>query len=86
MALYNAFRYNYSDSQRLLADHRHRRAHDEPHLHRAAQGLQPLASPTAAARSPRPIAKEFKEPFGAAEERKKRDGFVESRRRLRRTG
>ena len=42
MALYNAYRYNYSDLTRLLADHRYRRAHDQPHLHRAAQGLQPL--------------------------------------------
>ena len=41
MAIYNAFRYNYSDLERLLADHRYRRPHDQPDLCRAPQDLQP---------------------------------------------
>lgn len=75
MALYNAFRYNYSDvvDCSLLVDIGARTTNlvfVEPR--KVFSRSIPIGGNTISAA----IAKDFSEPFGAAEERKRRDGFV----------
>ena len=75
MALYNAFRYNYADVQgcSLLIDIGARTTNlifVEPN--KVFSRSIPIGGTTFTAN----IAKEFSEPFGAAEERKRSDGFV----------
>ena len=75
MALYNAFRYNYSDVEgcSLIIDIGARSSNlifIEPHK------VFSRSIPNAGSTITQAIAKDFNEPFGAAEERKKRDGFV----------
>jgi len=75
MAVYNAFRYNYSDVQgcSLIIDIGSRTTNlifIEPH--KVFSRSIPNGGNTITAA----IAKEFQEPFAVAEERKKRDGFV----------
>ena len=75
MALYNAFRYNYSDVDgcSLIIDIGARSTNlifIEPHK------VFSRSIPNAGSTITQAIAKDFNEPFGAAEERKKRDGFV----------
>ncbi|HYR58081.1 MAG TPA: type IV pilus assembly protein PilM [Chthoniobacteraceae bacterium] len=75
MALYNAFRYNYSDVHgcSLIIDIGSRTTNlifIEPHKVFSRSIPNGGSTITAA------IAKEFQEPFAVAEERKKRDGFV----------
>ncbi|MEI8106462.1 MAG: type IV pilus assembly protein PilM [Verrucomicrobiota bacterium] len=75
MAVYNAFRYNYSgiDGCSLIIDIGARTTNlifIEPHK------VFSRSIPNAGATITQAIAKDFNEPFGVAEERKKRDGFV----------
>ncbi len=75
MALYNAFRYNYSDVTgcALIIDIGARSTNlvfVEP------RKVFSRSIPTGGNTVTAAIAKDFNEPFGAAEERKKRDGFV----------
>src|SRR5688500_12315240 len=75
MALYNAFRYNYSDVQgcSLIIDIGSRTTNlifIEPHK------VFSRSIPNGGSTITQQIAKEFNEPFQTAEERKKRDGFV----------
>jgi type IV pilus assembly protein PilM len=75
MALYNAYRYNYSDVDgcSLIIDIGARSTNlifIEPHK------VFSRSIPNAGSTITQAIAKDFGEPFGAAEERKKRDGFV----------
>ena len=75
MAIYNAFRYNYSDVDgcSLVIDIGARSTNlifIEPHK------VFSRSIPNAGSTITQAIAKDFNEPFGAAEERKKRDGFV----------
>ncbi len=75
MALYNAFRYNYSDVQgcSLIIDIGSRTTNlifIEPHK------VFSRSIPNGGSTITQQIAKEFNEPFQVAEERKKRDGFV----------
>ena len=75
MALYNAFRYNYSDVDgcSLIIDIGARTTNlifIEPHK------IFSRSIPNAGSTITQAIARDFNEPFGAAEERKKRDGFV----------
>ncbi len=75
MALYNAFRYNYSDMDgcSLIIDIGARSTNlifIEPNK------VFSRSIPNAGSTITQAIAKDFNEPFGAAEERKKRDGFV----------
>ncbi len=75
MAIYNAFRYNYSDATgcSLIIDIGSRTTNlifIEPHKVFSRSIPNGGSTITAA------IAKEFQEPFAVAEERKKRDGFV----------
>jgi len=75
MAIYNAFRYNYSDAQgcSLVIDIGSRTTNlifIEPHK------VFSRSIPNGGSTITQQIAKEFGEPFQQAEERKKRDGFV----------
>ena len=75
MAVYNAFRYNYSDVDgcSLIIDIGARTTNlifIEPHK------IFSRSIPNAGSTITQAIARDFNEPFGAAEERKKRDGFV----------
>jgi len=75
MAVYNAFRYNYSDVQgcSLVIDIGSRTTNlifIEPHK------VFSRSVPNGGSTITQQIAKEFGEPFQVAEERKKRDGFV----------
>ncbi len=75
MALYNAYRYNYSDVDgcSLIIDIGARTTNlifIEPHK------VFSRSIPNAGSTITQAIARDFNEPFGAAEERKKRDGFV----------
>jgi type IV pilus assembly protein PilM len=75
MALYNAFRYNYSDVEgcSLIIDIGSRTTNlifIEPHK------VFSRSIPNGGSTITGAIAKEFQEPFAVAEERKKRDGFV----------
>lgn len=75
MAIYNAYRYNYSDMDgcSLIIDIGARSTNlifIEPHK------VFSRSIPNAGSTITQAIAKDFNEPFGAAEERKKRDGFV----------
>lgn len=75
MAIYNAFRYNYSDLSgcSLIIDIGARTTNlifVEP------RKIFSRSIPTGGNTITAAIAKDFQEPFGAAEERKKRDGFV----------
>ncbi|MCE9609770.1 MAG: type IV pilus assembly protein PilM [Chthoniobacter sp.] len=75
MALYNAFRYNYSDVDgcSLIIDIGARSTNlifIEPNK------VFSRSIPNAGSTITQAIARDFNEPFGAAEERKKRDGFV----------
>ncbi|RYD69511.1 MAG: hypothetical protein EOP84_28330, partial [Verrucomicrobiaceae bacterium] len=75
MAIYNAFRYNYSDLSgcSLIVDIGARTTNlifVEP------RKIFSRSIPTGGNTISAAIAKDFHEPFGAAEERKKRDGFV----------
>jgi type IV pilus assembly protein PilM len=75
MAIYNAFRYNYSDvgGCSLIIDIGARTTNlifIEP------KKIFSRSIPTGGNTITAAIAKDFQEPFGAAEERKKRDGFV----------
>ena len=75
MAVYNAFRYNYSDVQgcALVIDIGSRTTNlifIEPHK------VFSRSIPNGGSTITQQIAKEFSEPFQLAEERKKRDGFV----------
>jgi type IV pilus assembly protein PilM len=75
MALYNAFRYNYSDMAgcSLIIDIGSRTTNlifIEPHK------VFSRSIPNGGSTITGAIAKEFQEPFAVAEERKKRDGFV----------
>jgi type IV pilus assembly protein PilM len=75
MAIYNAFRYNYSDVSEcsLIIDIGARTTNlifIEPNK------IFSRSIPIGGTKITEAIAKDFHEPFGAAEERKKRDGFV----------
>lgn len=75
MALYNAFRYNYSDAEgcSLIIDIGSRTTNlifIEPHK------VFSRSIPNGGSTITGAIAKEFQESFGESEERKKRDGFV----------
>jgi len=75
MAVYNAYRYNYSDVDgcSLIIDIGARTTNlifIEPHK------VFSRSIPNAGSTITQAIARDFNEPFGAAEERKKRDGFV----------
>jgi type IV pilus assembly protein PilM len=75
MAVYNAFRYNYSDigGCSLIIDIGSRSTNlifIEPHK------VFSRSIPNGGSAITQAIAKDFGEPFGVAEERKKRDGFV----------
>lgn len=75
MALYNAYRYNYADQEgcSLLIDIGSRTTNlifIEP------KKVFSRSIPIGGTKITEAIAKDFNEPFGAAEERKKRDGFV----------
>jgi type IV pilus assembly protein PilM len=75
MALYNAYRYNYSDmdGSSLIVDIGARTTNlifIEPHK------VFSRSIPTGGSTLTTAIARDFNEPFAAAEERKKRDGFV----------
>jgi len=75
MAVYNAYRYNYSDVDgcSLIIDIGSRTTNlifIEPHK------VFSRSIPNAGSTITQAIARDFNEPFGAAEERKKRDGFV----------
>lgn len=75
MALYNAFRYNYSDVTgcSLIIDIGARTTNL---IFVETKKVFSRSIPTGGNTITAAIAKEFNEPFGAAEERKKRDGFV----------
>src|SRR5438067_57893 len=75
MALYNAFRYNYADLSgcSLLID---LGARTTNLLFVEPQKIFSRSVPLGGSSITAAIAKEFNEPFGAAEFRKKRDGFV----------
>src|SRR2546423_7754474 len=75
MALYNAFRYNYADlgGCSLLVDIGARTTNV---LFIEPQKIFSRSVPLGGSSITAAIAKEFNEPFGAAEFRKKRDGFV----------
>ena len=75
MALYNAYRYNYADVDgcSLIIDIGARTTNlifIEPHK------VFSRSIPNGGAAITQAIARDFNEPFGASEERKKRDGFV----------
>ncbi len=75
MALYNAYRYNYSDVDgcSLIIDIGARTTNlifIEPHK------VFSRSIPNGGSTITQAIARDFNEPFGASEERKKRDGFV----------
>jgi type IV pilus assembly protein PilM len=75
MALYNAYRYNYSDQQgcSLIIDIGSRTTNlifIEPHK------VFSRSIPNGGSTITQAIARDFNEPFGASEERKRRDGFV----------
>ncbi len=75
MALYNAYRYNYSDQEgcSLIIDIGARTTNlifIEP------KKVFSRSIPIGGTKITEAIARDFNEPFGAAEERKKRDGFV----------
>jgi type IV pilus assembly protein PilM len=75
MAIYNAFRYNYSDVSgcSLIIDIGARTTNlifIEPNK------VFSRSIPIGGTKITEAIAKDFQEPFGAAEERKKRDGFI----------